>query len=101
MYLLSNVNELHWEYAANRYPVLGEMDGWVLSFVVKAKKPDPAIYGAAMETAGVGEGQAVFIDDMEENTAAASAHGIHGITFSGADHLKAKLRELGLLHLGR
>ena len=97
VYLLSNVNELHWEYVTARYPVLNEMDGWVLSFRVNVKKPHPAIYRAALETAGVKEGEAVFIDDMEENTAAASVHGIHGITFTGAAGLRGRLGRLGLI----
>lgn len=96
VYLLSNINELHWEFVRDRYKVLSEMDGLVLSCVVKAKKPDPAIYRAAMETAGVGRHESVFIDDLPENIAAAESHGIKGIAFTGTDRLRADLSALGL-----
>jgi len=97
VYLLSNVNELHWEHVKHRYPVLSEMDGWVLSYEVKAKKPSPAIYAAALRLAGAGPGQSIFIDDLEENSVAASECGIHGITFRDADALKRDLLALNLI----
>jgi glucose-1-phosphatase len=97
VYLLSNINELHWEYVREKFPVISEMDGWVLSYKVKAKKPTPRIYTAALAAAGAGPGEAAFIDDMEENTAAACSHGILGITFTGAARLKESLSRLGLI----
>jgi len=97
VYLLSNVNELHWEHVAERYPALSEMDGWVLSCRVKAKKPSPVIYDAAKAAAGVGPGESVFIDDLPENAAAADSAGIKGIVFTGADTLERELRLLGLI----
>lgn len=97
VYLLSNINELHWEYVRDTFPVLSEMDGWVLSYLVKSKKPRPEIYAAALEAAHAGDGEAAFIDDMEENTAAASSHGMVGITFTGADGLRTELLRLGLI----
>jgi HAD superfamily hydrolase (TIGR01509 family) len=97
VYLLSNVNELHWEYVRERFPVLSEMDGWVLSYRVKAKKPKREIFAAALKAAGAAPGEAAFIDDMEENTTAACAHGILGITFTGAASLEEELGRLGLL----
>jgi HAD superfamily hydrolase (TIGR01509 family) len=97
VYLLSNVNELHWEYVREKFPVLSEMDGWVLSYQVRAKKPKAEIFSAALAAAGAGPGEAAFIDDMEENTAAAGSHGMLGITFTGAGRLKEELNRLGLL----
>ena len=100
VYLLSNVNELHWEFAKGRFPALSRMDGWVLSYEVKSKKPAPAIYRAALDMAGAGPGETVFIDDLEENTAAAVSCGIRGLTFRGAGTLEMELTELGLIGLG-
>jgi len=97
VYLLSNVNELHWEFVKGRFGILGEMDGHVLSYVVKSKKPKPAIYGAAMEMAGIGPGESVFIDDLPENVDAATSCGIRGIAFKGAAALRPELARLGLL----
>jgi len=97
VFLLSNVNELHWEFIKGRFSALSEMDGWVLSYEVKAKKPNPAIYRAAMDAAGVGEGESLFIDDLDENIKAARAHGIRGITFMGAGPLADELSGMGLI----
>ena len=82
------------------HPVLSEMDGWVLSYEVKSKKPAPAIYRAALDLAGAGPGETVFKDDLEENTAAAASCGIRGLTFRGADVLEMELTELGLIDRG-
>jgi len=97
VYLLSNINELHWEFVKVRFPVLSGMDGWVLSYEVKAKKPNPAIYEAALAKAGAGAGETVFIDDMDENTAAADRCGIRGITFRDAAQARESLKALGLV----
>ncbi len=97
VYLLSNVNELHWEYVRDRYAVLSEMQGHVLSYEVRAKKPSPVIYEAAMRAADVGPGESVFIDDMPENVSAAQACGISGITFTDPGSLGESLGRLGLL----
>lgn len=97
VYLLSNVNELHWEFVRDRFAVLSELDGLVLSCEVKAKKPAEKIYRAALDTAKVGPGGSVFIDDLPENTAAAEAYGIIGITFTGPDSLRTELSALGLI----
>ncbi|MGA2192623.1 MAG: HAD family phosphatase [Nitrospirota bacterium] len=97
VYLLSNVNELHWEFAKRRFPVLTAMDGWVLSYLVGAKKPSRKIYEAALETAGAGPWETVFIDDLEENTAGAEESGIRGITFRGSRELLLELRKMRLM----
>jgi glucose-1-phosphatase len=97
VYLLSNVNELHWEFCRERFAVLGRMDGWVLSYEVKFKKPKAPIYLAALEKAGAGPGESIFIDDLAENTAAAEEMGIKGITFMGAADLRERLLELEII----
>ena len=97
VYLLSNVNELHWEFCRDKFAVLGRMDGWVLSCEVKSKKPKAPIYRAALEKAGAGPGESIFIDDMAENTAAAEEMGIKGVTFMGAANLRERLLELDII----
>jgi 2-haloacid dehalogenase len=60
-------------------------------------KPDPAIYRLALARFGLEPGEAVFIDDREENVAAAEALGITGIVFTGEPALRQRLVELGLV----
>lgn len=49
------------------------------SSAVGMRKPDPAIYRHALDALGVGASNAVFLDDMESNVAAAESVGMHGI----------------------
>ncbi len=97
VYLLSNVNELHWEFCREKFGCLRRMDGWALSYKIKSKKPKAAIYRAALEMAGAGPGESVFIDDLAENTEAAEENGIKGITFTGAAYLRETLLLSGLI----
>ncbi|MHB8173639.1 MAG: HAD family hydrolase [Nitrospirota bacterium] len=97
VYLLSNVNELHWEFCREKFGCLRRMDGWVLSYEIKSKKPKAPIYRAALEKAGAGPGESVFIDDLAENTEAAEKNGIRGITFTGAKDLREILLKIGVI----
>ena len=59
-------------------------------------KPDPAIFDIAVARAGVAAPDLVFVDDKEANVAAAIQSGLDGIVFTGAEELRAQLRERGL-----
>jgi putative hydrolase of the HAD superfamily len=48
---------------------------------VGARKPDPRIYEATLTRLGVAAGEAVFIDDLEINCAAARELGLHAVWF--------------------
>jgi putative hydrolase of the HAD superfamily len=51
-------------------------DAVILSFEARAMKPDPAIYGAALEALGAEPGQAIFVDDQPRYCDGAAALGI-------------------------
>lgn len=57
------------------------MDVMILSAEAGCAKPDARIYQIALRQLGVRPHQAVFVDDMAENVAAAQALGIKGIQF--------------------
>lgn len=92
--ILSNTCVWHWELALSKFPILHEIPNRVLSYEEKAMKPHPAIYRAALERAERGR-PAIFIDDIENNAAAASMLGIKGIHFQSAALLERELRALG------
>ena len=46
---LSDTDEVHWNYALQKYPILLLLDGWVVSYEQGAAKPDPAIFRATIE----------------------------------------------------
>ncbi len=60
-------------------PVESLFDVYVNSAEVGARKPTPAIFHVALERLGVQPAEAIFLDDLPVNVAAASALGIHAI----------------------
>jgi putative hydrolase of the HAD superfamily len=50
--LLSNTNNIHFAMLDERYPILKHFDARILSYEVKAMKPAPAIYQAAIDADG-------------------------------------------------
>src|SRR5271157_1717404 len=61
------------------------------------RKPEPAIYRRALDILGRPAGRGLFIDDREENVAGALAAGMKAIRFEGADALRSKLGNLGII----
>jgi putative hydrolase of the HAD superfamily len=59
-------------------------------------KPDPAIYRHTLEKLGVAPHEAIFVDDIAANIAAARALGIDGIQFTGIEQLRRDLEARGL-----
>lgn len=60
-------------------------------------KPDPAIFQLARERFALGEGEGLFIDDVEGNVRAAEAQGFAGHHFRDAEALRTALKGAGLL----
>ena len=83
-YLLSNTNDLHWQYVLEH--CLSEegrtaddlFDGVFLSHEVHLVKPDAAIYRHVIQQIGLPAEQCLFIDDAKENAEAACREGICG-----------------------
>jgi FMN phosphatase YigB (HAD superfamily) len=95
--VLSNTCEIHWQYSANRFRVVG--DGFqvhALSCRIKAMKPDAAIYLAAAEMAGCRPDEVFFVDDLAENVAGARAAGFDAVQFTSAEALAEDLRKRGV-----
>jgi len=86
--LLSNTNPLHIDAVDSKYPdLLDRFDDKIFSFTAGASKPDPKIYDFALNKVGVNPAQALFIDDLEENIAAAEEKGIDSHLFRKHDQL--------------
>ena len=73
LYLLSNGNELHFEYINRKYHLDRYFEQMFLSQEMHLAKPEPEIFRQVNETiGGIGE-NTVFIDDLEANRLAAAA----------------------------
>jgi epoxide hydrolase-like predicted phosphatase len=86
IYLLSNTNEIHYNYF-NQYAIdnLGVncLDDFFTkcfySHQMKLRKPDQEIYIKMLEIGRIKPSESLYIDDLEENIKAAAELGIHGI----------------------
>jgi len=61
------------------------------------RKPDRAMYRRALDILGRPPERVLFIDDRQQNVDGATATGMKAILFEGADVLRGRLEELGVL----
>ncbi len=94
--LVSNTNELHFEWIRRHFAILEEFDDFVLSYQVGSMKPEPEIYLEAARRAGCEAAECFFTDDKEGNVEAASRLGIEAARFTGEKALQAELRKRGV-----
>lgn len=94
--LLSNASDLLPWLLRERYGLDGLFDVKVISALVGVAKPDPAIYRVLLERLGTRPESTVFVDDREQNIAAAAALGIQAIKFEGYETLIPALRRCGV-----
>jgi putative hydrolase of the HAD superfamily len=91
LFLLSNTNDIHFQWIHERYPHLKHFHDYVLSYRVGALKPSAAIYEAAIQLAGCEPSECFFADDIAENVEAARRSGIDAVLFTGEKNLKLEL----------
>lgn len=94
--LLSNTNAIHFPMLRETYPILGHFHDLVLSYEVKAMKPRPAIYQAAIARAGCLPGECFYTDDILEYVEGARREGIDAEQFESAAQLEGELRRRGI-----
>ena len=96
VYLLSNTSPLHWRHVCREFGLERLGHGLLTSYDAGCRKPDAEIYRAAESAFGLTPAATVFIDDIEENAAAARARGWHAITHTGVGSTRRALREFGV-----
>lgn len=76
--LLSNTNAIHYSsFAKECVELFAIFDKLYFSFLVGKRKPEQEIYVMLLEDNGLNAEDVLFIDDLEENTAAAGRLGIN------------------------
>lgn len=99
-YLLGALNNEARETNAHRFSRFGLRRYFKVAFsscYVGLRKPEPAMYRRAIDILGCPPQRILFIDDREENVAGAAAAGIKAIRFTGAEALRAELKNLRVL----
>jgi len=96
--ILSNICPSHWDYVGHgRYGIIPELfETTALSFQIGAMKPEPEIYRAAAELAGVPPQEVFFTDDRPEHVQGAREAGFDAVRFTTAAALAGELRRRGL-----
>lgn len=82
LYILSNVNSLHFNYIKDRFDILDLIDEMILSYQVKTRKPEKEIYDIAVKKSGFSPSEILFIDDREINIDSARKLGMKGFVFN-------------------
>ncbi len=77
-----------------REKMVDAFDHIIISAEVGVAKPDPRIFRAALEKAGVSPDEAVFVDDFYVNIEGCEKVGIKGIHFKDADSALEQLKQL-------
>jgi putative hydrolase of the HAD superfamily len=92
--ILSDTNELHFEFIRQNFPILKHFDEFVLSHQIGFQKPDPQIYEVAIEKAKCLPEECFFTDDKSANVEAAKRLGIQGVQFISAEQFEAEIKNL-------
>lgn len=96
--LLSNTNEIHYNYFADgRYSLIpGAFEVLALSHQIGAMKPDAKIFLAAAKLASVKPEEIFFVDDIAGHVAGARAVGFDAVQYTSVPALSEELRKRGV-----
>ncbi len=96
MYMLSNESRELMEYRIPTFGLTGLFDAFLVSSYIGLRKPGPDFFHCALNISQRKPGQCVFIDDREENVAAARRLGIHGILMETPQQVIDDLAQIGI-----
>ena len=85
------------EYRLEAFALRQYFDVLFSSCYMGLRKPHAEIYRRTLDILGRPPERVLFIDDRQENAAAAEAAGIQAIRFDGAERLRRDLGSLGIL----
>jgi 2-haloacid dehalogenase len=97
LFVISNFGDEFWNQFRPTQPIFDRFDGLIISGKEKLMKPDPAIYRLALERFLLTADEALFVDDVPANVAAAKSVGIETFLFEGdAAAFRTWLRARGM-----
>jgi FMN phosphatase YigB (HAD superfamily) len=84
------------DYRMKEFRLRDYFDFFICSGYVGEMKPGRTIYQSALDVSGAAAEETLFIDDKEENCAAARAMGMNAIHFVSPEELISELTEFGI-----
>jgi len=98
VYLISNINELHFEYLHKKHPeVFSLFNGLVLSYQVKSLKPEKEIYQLLRKISGHEYKDIIYVDDRIDLICEAKQLNLACINFTNFSELLSALNLHGIL----
>jgi glucose-1-phosphatase len=97
LWIISNTNELHYDFMTRNFPFPRYVEGSILSHEVGALKPDSRIFVYALQKMQALAGEVLFVDDQAANVKAAQDLGIGAFQFLNPPQFAAELRARGIL----
>lgn len=97
LYVLSNTNEIHYDYTSVSFNFWKYFDKIFLSFQMGVMKPYREVFDRVLSDIPFEKKQVLFIDDDQRNIKAAKSFGIDSIRFTGRDALEEELKSRGVL----
>jgi putative hydrolase of the HAD superfamily len=94
--LLSNTNAIHFEGLRESHAMLRHFHELVLSYEVKAMKPRPEIFQAAIARAGCRAEECFYTDDIAAFVTAARNLGIDAVQFESVAQLEREFAARGI-----
>ncbi len=96
--LLSNTNALHFEMIRGMYGhLLRHFDELVLSYEVRAMKPRPEIFRAAVKSARCLPEECFYTDDIAAYIEGARSLGIDAVQFESREQIEGEMRTRGIV----
>ncbi len=95
--VLSNINELHWQYVAKDAAFIERIDHFFLSYKLGMTKPDAEIFKHVSTALQCEPGQILFIDDNPVNVSAGIAAGLHAVMAKGLQQVEMALLAAAVL----
>ena len=95
-FILSNFMQEPYEIVKNKYDFFSLVDGIVISYEVRALKPEKKIYQTLLSRFNLVPEYSVFIDDHQNILDAADKFGINTILYHPEVNLREELRKLNV-----
>lgn len=95
--LLSNTCEAHFNHIKRQYRFVDDFDEAILSYKIKARKPDLTIFNAALNVSGCSSHECFYTDDIPEYIDAARQCGIDAEVFKDTTTLQKHLKKRNVL----
>jgi len=96
LWLLSDTNETHLQFALRRFPFLSRFERVFASYQSGRFKTEPEAFAPVLAAAGCSPGEIIFYDDLERNVATARSVGMDARVFRGWKGILQSLKDRGI-----